>query len=201
MAEQGDSRVTQLLAAIGEGDPAATDELLPLVYTELRALAHKRMAAEPPGHTLEATALVHEAYLRLLGEGGTSWNSRGHFYGAAAEAMRRILVERARKRGRIKHGGGRRRVPLTRVDVPIDEESVDLLGLDEALEELKDRDRRMYDVAMLRQFCGLTSEQTAKALGVSVRTVKREWSYAQVWLYERISRGQATDAQGGAGDG
>jgi RNA polymerase sigma factor (TIGR02999 family) len=194
---QGESRVTQLLAAIGEGDPDATDELLPLVYTELRALAHKRMAAEPAGHTLEATALVHEAYLRLLGDGETSWNSRGHFYGAAAEAMRRILVERARKRGRIRHGGGRKRVPLTRGDVPIDEDSVDLLGLDEALEELKDRDRRMYDVAMLRQFCGLTSEQTARALDVSERTVKREWSYAQVWLYERISR----DAQRGAGDG
>jgi RNA polymerase sigma factor (TIGR02999 family) len=181
--------VTQLLAAIGEGDPAATDELLPLVYTELRTLACKRMAAEPPGHTLQATALVHEAYLRLIGEGETGWNSRGHFYAAAAEAMRRILVEQARKRGRLKHGGGRRRVPLAMVDVAADDESVDLLGLDEALDALKDRDRRMYDVAMLRHFCGLTGDQTANALGISVRTVKRDWSYAQVWLYERIRGG------------
>jgi RNA polymerase sigma factor (TIGR02999 family) len=185
----GDHRVTQLLAAIGKGNPTATDELLPLIYEELRSLAHRKMDAEPPGHTLQATALVHEAYLRLLGGGETSWNSRGHFYAAAAEAMRRILVEWARKRGRIKHGGGRRRMPLAAAGLVVDEDSVDLLGLDKALEALKERDRRMYDVAMLRHFCGLTAEQTANALGLSARTVKREWSCAQTWLYERIRKG------------
>jgi RNA polymerase sigma factor (TIGR02999 family) len=201
MSGPGDSRVTQLLAAIGEGDPGATDELLPLVYEELRRLAHRRMADEPPGQTLQATALVHEAYLRLIGDADASWHSRGHFYGAAAEAMRRILVESARKRGRLKHGGGCRRVPLAAAEIAVDEEQVDLLGLDEALEELKQRDRRMYDVAMLRHFCGLTNEQTAKALDVSTRTVKREWSYAQVWLYERIERGRKSESTGGDGHG
>jgi RNA polymerase sigma factor (TIGR02999 family) len=183
----GDGEITQLLAAIGDGDRAAADELLPRVYEELRALARRQMAKEPPGQTLQATALVHEAYLRLVGEGQVDWNSVGHFFAAAAASMRRILVERARKQMRHKHGGGRRRVPLDEIDVAAESDSVDLLSLDKALEELRSQDLRMYDVVMLRHFAGLGNEETGKALGISPRTVSREWSCARLWLAKTMT--------------
>ncbi len=189
MSTKGDHRVTRLLTAIGAGDNGATDELFPLVYEDLRALARRRMRAEPPGHTLQATALVHEAYLRLVGDGETNWNSRGHFYAAAAQAMRRILVERARRYQRQKHGGGRKRLPLDQIDVGHEDGTVDVLALNEALEELQRKDLRAYDVAMLRHFCGLTNEDTAQALGISPRTVRREWDYARVWLFDVLKAG------------
>ncbi len=193
----GDGEITQLLAAIGDGDRAAADELLPRVYEELRALARRQMAKEPPGQTLQATALVHEAYLRLIGGGEVDWNSVGHFFAAAAESMRRILVERARKQQRHKHGGGRRRVPLDEIDVAAESDSVDLLSLDKALEELRSQDLRMYDVVMLRHFAGLSDEEVGKALDISTRTVSREWSCARLWLAKTMT---ASDESGHPGD-
>ncbi|MHC4992523.1 MAG: sigma-70 family RNA polymerase sigma factor [Planctomycetota bacterium] len=182
MSEKLETRVTQLLGAIGAGDRAARDELLPVVYEELRTLARSRMAEEAPGHTLQATALVHEAYLRLLGEGEANWENRRHFYGAASEAMRRILVEHARRRQTRKRGGDRRRVDLELIGGAFDEEPADTLSLDRSLDALRQRDERMYDIAMLRHFCGLTNEETARSLEISPRTVRREWGYARLWL-------------------
>ncbi|MHC4140311.1 MAG: sigma-70 family RNA polymerase sigma factor [Planctomycetota bacterium] len=183
----GDGQITQLLAAIGSGDRAASDELLPLVYDQLRGLARKKMAGESPGHTLQPTALVHEAYLRLVGD-ASDWDSRGHFYVAAAEAMRRILVERARRYDRQKHGGGRQRVPLAGADAAADEnDPIDVLALDTALRDLQSKDPRLYDVVMLRHFTGLSNEETALTLGISERTVSREWSYARLWLVKALT--------------
>ncbi len=199
MPDNEDHRVTELLAAASAGDRAAAEELMPLVYEHLRALARGRMAREAPGRTMQATALVHEAYLRLFGENApnTNWKNRGHFYATAAEAMRRILVDQARSRGRQKRGGDYRRVPLDEVELVLDDASIDLLALDGALEELKRRDRRTYDVAMLRHFCGLTNEQTATVLDVSTRTVRQEWSVARLCLREALAR---TTGEG-SGDG
>jgi RNA polymerase sigma factor (TIGR02999 family) len=194
---EAETRVTQLLGAIRAGDPAARDELLPVVYEELRSLARGRMAAEAPGHTLQTTALVHEAYLRLLGQGDASWENRRHFYGAASEAMRRILVEHARRRQTRKRGGDRRRVDLEMIGGVFDAEPADTLSLDKSLEELKQRDGRMYDIAMLRHFCGLTNEETARALDISPRTVRREWGYARLWL-RKAMRGDSSTAEDGA---
>ncbi|MHC4219399.1 MAG: ECF-type sigma factor [Planctomycetota bacterium] len=183
----GDGQITQLLAAIGSGDRAASDELLPLVYDQLRVLARRKMAGESPGHTLQPTALVHEAYLRLVGD-EADWDSRGHFYVAAAEAMRRILVERARRYDRRKHGGGRQRVPLAGADMAADDDDpIDVLALDAALRDLQSKDPRLYDVVMLRHFTGLSNEETALALGISERTVSREWSYARLWLVQALT--------------
>ncbi|MHC4218722.1 MAG: sigma-70 family RNA polymerase sigma factor [Planctomycetota bacterium] len=197
MSGEAETRVTQLLGAIRAGDPAARDELLPVVYEELRSLARGRMAAEAPGHTLQTTALVHEAYLRLLGQGDASWENRRHFYGAASEAMRRILVEHARRRQTRKRGGDRRRVDLEMIGGVFDAEPADTLSLDKSLEELKQRDGRMYDIAMLRHFCGLTNEETARALDISPRTVRREWGYARLWL-RKAMRGDSSTAEDGA---
>jgi RNA polymerase sigma factor (TIGR02999 family) len=181
-------QVTELLQAIDEGDEQAADRLLPLVYEELRKLAHHRMAREPAGQTLQPTALVHEAYLRLVGAEEPAWRSRGHFFGAAAEAMRRIMIDRARRHRLPKHGGGRRRVPVRPTDLPGPEEPVDLLLLDEALRGLEARDQRMSEVVKLRYFAGLTVEQTASALGVTGRTVDRDWTAAKAWLFREMSR-------------
>ena len=183
------SDVTRLLAAASGGDGRAAEELLPIVYEELRVLAHRRMARERPGQTLQPTALVHEAYLRLLGPEGDSvrWENRGHFFGAAAEAMRRILIERARRVARLRHGGGRDRLPLENVDGAVDAKSDDLIALDEALKKLEAHDPRMAEVVKLRYFAGLGVEETATAMNVSPRTVKREWAVARAWLYERMS--------------
>ena len=181
------SDVTRILSAIEQGDPSAGDQLLPLVYDELRRLAAERLAHEKPGQTLEATALVHEAYLRLVDvEQAQHWNSRGHFFAAAAEAMRRILVGTARRKGRAKHGGGRQRVDLNAVQVALDMPAEHLLALDEALTRLAAQDAQAARLVDLHCFAGLSIEQAAEVLGVSSRTAYRDWSFAQAWLYRAI---------------
>lgn len=182
------SEVTQLLEAAQAGDRQAAADLLPVVYDELRKLAASRMAAEAPGHTLSATALVHEAYLRLVGPTDeTRWDSRGHFFAAAAEAMRRILVDAARRKQAEKHSGGRERVCLDGV-VVADEPNARLLELDAALDRLAAEEPEVAAVVKLRYFAGLTIEQTAHAKGISVRTANRHWSYAKAWLYQALAQ-------------
>ncbi|MHC4989851.1 MAG: ECF-type sigma factor [Planctomycetota bacterium] len=182
--------VTRLLQSVRAGDPRAADALLTAVYDDLRRLAASRMARERPGHTLEATALVHEAYLRLVGDRSADWESRGHFFAAAAEAMRRILVERARQRGRLRHGGGRRRVALsdemTAPDPAGTADAEDLIALDHALEELEARCAEHATLVKLRSFAGLTLEQAADAMGVSRATAARQWAYARAWLFDHV---------------
>jgi RNA polymerase sigma factor (TIGR02999 family) len=188
--------VTQILSAIEQGDPQAAEQLLPLVYDELRKLAAQKLAQEKPGQTLQATALVHEVYLRLVDtEKVQRWESRGHFFAAAAEAMRRILVENARRRSSAKAGGGRKRVDLAEVEPAIDGPQVDLLGLDEALEQLAAKDQRKAALVKLRFFAGLTTEQAAEALGISSSTADNDWAYAKSWL--RLAMlGNRTSGQG-----
>ncbi|MGE3109463.1 MAG: sigma-70 family RNA polymerase sigma factor [Phycisphaerales bacterium] len=189
--------VTQLLAAVSEGDSHAAAQLLPLVYDELRKLAKSRMAHEPAGGagmTLQPTALVHEAYLRLLGDTQVGWDNRGHFFAAAALAMRRILVERARSRNRIKRGGGRAKVELNEALLSTEPPSDELLTLDDALTKLEQYDKRKAEVVMLRYFAGLSIEDTAAAMGLSPATVKNEWMFARAWLHREVAK----DDQGGA---
>jgi RNA polymerase sigma factor (TIGR02999 family) len=175
--------VTRIFSAIEQGDPRASEELLPLVYHELRRLAKQRLAREKPGQTLQATALVHEAYLRLVeGEEAQRWNGRGHFFAAAAEAMRRILVENARRKGSARAGGDHRRVALSDIEPAIEGPRVDLLALDEALALLEAKDKRKADVIKLRFFAGLTNAQAAEALGISPATADNDWAYAKTWL-------------------
>ncbi len=175
--------VTQVLSAIEAGDPHAAEQLLPLVYEELRTLAAQKMARETPGQTLQATALVHEAYLRLVGKDQTQkWNSRGHFFGAAAEAMRRILVERARHKSTIKAGGDLGRRDLMDIEAAAAEPDIDLLALNEALEKLEREDRRKAELVKLRFFAGLTIAEAAQVLGISDSTADNDWAYARCWL-------------------
>jgi len=183
--------VTELLSALGEGDQAAAGELLPLVYHELRKLARLRMAAEP-SQTLQPTALVHEAYLRLVGKDGgePQWDGRGHFFAAAALAMRRILVERARARGYLKRGGNRERVSLDDDAVAAERESDEILALDGVLDKLAKVQPRQAQIVMLRYFVGLTNEQTAAALGLSEGMIRKEWTVARAWLYREIALGR-----------
>jgi RNA polymerase sigma factor (TIGR02999 family) len=184
------SHVTHVLNAIEAGDPSAAEQLLPLVYDELRQLAAQKMGQERPGQTLQATALVHEAYLRLVDvDAGRAqrWNSRGHFFAAAAEAMRRILVEQARRKGTLKEGGGRERVELAGVDPVIAGPTLDLLALNEALDKLAAKDPRKAELIKLRFFAGLTNEQVAEALGVATSTVDADWAYAKSWLRVEMS--------------
>lgn len=183
------SDVTRILAAIEEGDERGVDELFPLVYQELRQLAAQRLSKEPPGQTLQATALVHEAYIRLVGAEAQNWKGRTHFFSAAAEAMRRILIENARRKQRIKRGGGRRRVDINDADLAIDEPSTNLIALDEALAKLDKVDKVKSELVKLRYFAGLTLEQAAELLGISTTTAKRYWAYAKAWLYREISKG------------
>jgi RNA polymerase sigma factor (TIGR02999 family) len=184
------SDVTRILAAMEAGDPHAAEQLLPLVYDELRRLAAGRLAKEKPGQTLQATALVHEAYVRLVDvEKDQPWNSRGHFFAAAAEAMRRILIENARRKGRIKHGGGARRVDLEGIELAIDMPADELLTLDEALTRLAENDPKAAELVKLHCFAGLSIEQAAEILGISSRTGYRDWAFAQAWLYREIRRG------------
>ena len=165
------------------GGPKAAGELLPLVYDELRKLAAARLAGDRPGQTLQPTALVHEAYLRLArGSAGQHWDSRGHFFAAAAEAMRRILVERARHKRSHKAGGDRRRLDLAEVEPAVPGPDVDLLALNEALEKLERQDRRKAELVKLRFFAGLTTEEAARALGISASTADNDWAYARCWL-------------------
>jgi len=184
------SDVTRILNAIEQGDPKAADELLPLVYEELRLLAAQKLSHEPPGQTLQATALVHEAYIRLVGDEPQSWNSRGHFFAAAAEAMRRILVENARRKRRMKHGDGLRRVDFDNVEVAVEGLSENMIALDEALARLFQEDHLAAELVKMRYFAGLTLAQTAEALGVSPRTADRCWAYAKAWLYHEIAKGE-----------
>lgn len=184
------TNVTRILNAIEQGDPKASDELLPLVYEELRLLAAQKLSHEPPGQTLQATALVHEAYIRLVGDEPQSWNSRGHFFAAAAEAMRRILVEDARRKRRIKHGDGLRRVDFDNMEVAAEGLPESVIALDEALARLFKEDRLAAELVKMRYFAGLTLAQTAEALGVSPRTADRCWAYAKAWLYHEIAKGE-----------
>jgi RNA polymerase sigma factor (TIGR02999 family) len=174
--------VTQVLAAVDRGDKQASDALLGLVYDELRRLAERRMAREAPGQTLQATALVHEAYLRLIGGGASGWNSRGHFFAAAAEAMRRILVERARHRHCLKAGGDRRREQLPDIEVADAGPEFDLLALNDALAKLEKQDKRRSELVKLRFFTGLTIAEAAQMLGVSESTADNDWAYVRAWL-------------------
>jgi len=185
------SDVTRILNAIERGDAKATDELLPLVHEELRLLAAQKLSHEAPGQTLQATALVHEAYLRLVGDEPQSWNSRGHFFAAAAEAMRRILVENARRKGRQKHGGERQRVEFGDVGVASEASPESLIALDEALSRLAAKDLDAARLIELTCFGGLTLDQAAEVLGVSSRTAYRHWAFARAWLYEALD-GSAT---------
>ena len=182
--------VTQILSQIESGDPRAAEQLLPLVYDELRKLAAARLAQEKPGQTLQATALVHEAYVRLIGgDGQTEWNSRGHFFGAAAEAMRRILVDNARRKSGPKAGGGMQRVELSQIDPEIQSSEIDLIALHDALDRLAIKDARKAELVKLRFFAGLTIEQAAQALGITARTAYSDWAYAKAWLRVEISSG------------
>ena len=186
MPDPAHQQISTLLTRAEQGDPAAASELLPQVYDALHTLAQRSMAREPAGHTLQPTALINEAYLRLVGTEDKGWNSKGHFYAAAAEAMRRILVERARRYSRIKHGGGRQRVPLGDVSPPEESEALDVLALNDALDALSAHDPRATEIVMLRYFAGLTVEQTAAAMQISERTIRREWAHAKLWLLDRI---------------
>ena len=182
------SDVTRILSAIEEGDPQAAQQLLPLVYDELRRLAAEKMAHENPGQTLQATALVHEAYVRLVVAGpALNWNSRGHFFAAAAEAMRRILVENVRRKRSLKHGGARQRVNLDEAASVIQEPGDELLMLNEALDRLAEEDAQKAELVKLRFFTGLSVQEAADALGISRATADRYWAYAKVWLYCAVS--------------
>ena len=186
--------VTQILSAIEQGDRHAAEQLLPLVYEELRKLATQKLTHEKPGQTLQATALVHEAYLRLVanpsgeaGGGEQHWNSRGHFFAAAAEAMRRILVNRARDKGRLKRGGGRQRIDLENIADPATASDEDLLDLDDALERLAGAYPECAELVKLRFFAGMTLEEAAAALGLPRRTADRQWAFARAWLFDALS--------------
>ncbi|TWU33366.1 ECF-type sigma factor [Novipirellula artificiosorum] len=175
--------VPTILSQIVQGDCDAAERLLPLVYDELRRLAAAKLQHEKPGQTLQATALVHEAYLRLLGTNGEQcWDSRGHFFGAAALAMQRILVENARRKKRLKAGGDRKRVDISAVEPRISGPSIDLLALSEALLKLEEKDPRKAELVRLRFFAGLTLAQAAFALGISQSTADNDWAYAKSWL-------------------
>jgi RNA polymerase sigma factor (TIGR02999 family) len=183
------SEVTRILSAIEQGDPHAAEQLLPLVYDELRLLAAAKLVQEKPGQTLQATALVHEAYLRLVDvDKAQHWDSRGHFFAAAAEAMRRILVENARRKRSVKHGGQRVRVDLDEAQVVTDDPPQNLLEVDELLDQLAGADPKAAELVKLRFFAGLTGDQAAEVLGISPRSADLLWSYARAWLYEKLQR-------------
>ncbi len=181
------SELTVILQRIDQGDPHAADELLPLVYEELRKLAAQKMARESPGQTLQATALVHEAWLRLGGDQQPEWQNRAHFFAAAAEAMRRILIDNARRKTSLRHGGGAERVNLDGLEVAAGMDDDQLLALDEALDRLAEHDAEKAQLVKLRFFAHLTNAQAAKVLGVSEPTVKRYWSYARAWLFRELN--------------
>ncbi len=179
--------VTRILSQIESGDPSAAEQLLPLVYDELRKLAAARLAQEKPGQTLQATALVHDAYVRLVDVKKVQrWDSRGHFFAAAAEAMRRILVERARQKATLKRGGGAPRIDVDQLSLAVDDPSYELLALDDALRELERNDPQAAQLVKLRFFTGLTHQQTADALGISRRSADRLWTLARAWLYQQM---------------
>jgi hypothetical protein len=205
------SDVTRILSQIEQGDPQAAEKLLPLVYEELRKLAAVKIAQEKPGQTLQATALVHEAWLRLVGggkepkteepknqeragDGGQSWDSRGHFFAAAAEAMRRILVDQARHKATIRAGGQRQRLELSEIEPAIDGPELDLLALNEALSKLEQKDPRKAELVKLRFFSGLSNLQAAEALGIAASTADLDWAYARCWLRIEMSGDGGSDS-------
>jgi RNA polymerase sigma factor (TIGR02999 family) len=189
------SELTRILHSIESGDRKAADELLPLVYQELRQLAAHKMANEAPGHTLQPTALVHEAWLRLAANENQRWENRAHFFGAAAEAMRRILIDNARRKRTIRHGGEHERVDFEGVEIPAAADDEELLAVNEALEKFAASDEQKAELVKLRYFVGMTIEQAAEALGISAATAKRHWAYARAWLHQEI-RGQQTRRAG-----
>jgi RNA polymerase sigma factor (TIGR02999 family) len=180
--------ITQILTGLARGENLRAGELLPLVYEELRRLAAWQLRNEPPNQTLQATALVHEAYLRLVGTEDPTWDGRKHFFGAAAEAMRRILVENARRKKRLKRGGDLERVDVDAVDLPAPMPDDELMALDAALDRLAEADPRAAELVKLCFFVGLTQEQAGRELGVSVSTVERTWAFARAWLFREIQR-------------
>jgi RNA polymerase sigma factor (TIGR02999 family) len=181
------NEITRILNSLQAGDPAAGEELIPLLYEELRALATRKMAQERPGQTLQATALVHEAYLRLMDTNNPQhWNNRGHFFAAAAEAMRRILIENARRKQSQKHGGKLERIDLADVEIAIATDDERLLLVDEALEKLAKEDKQAADLIKLRFFAGMSNQEAAQVLDLSERTAGRLWAYARAWLYREI---------------
>jgi RNA polymerase sigma factor (TIGR02999 family) len=181
------SDVTRILDAIGHGDSQAADQLLPLVYRELRRLAAQKMASETPGHTLQPTALVHEAWLKLVGQENRKWQDKNHFFAAAAEAMRRILVDNARRKRTQRHGGGQQRVGLEEVNIAVENDE-QLLAVNEALEKLAAKDKEKAELVKLRYFVGMTIEEAAQVLGISEGTAKRHWAYSRAWLAEEIRK-------------
>ncbi len=180
-------QVTQVLQAIGRSEEGASEKLLPLVYAELRRLAAARMAHEMPGQTLQATALVHEAWLRLVSDGDRTWQNRAHFFGAAAEAMRRILIERARHKSRLKHGGGQSRLNIEDLELAQTTPDDKVLLVDEALARLKVEDSELERIVVLKFFGGLSNAEIAETLGLALRTLDRQWAYARAWLFRYIS--------------
>jgi RNA polymerase sigma factor (TIGR02999 family) len=187
------SDVTQILAAIERGDHEASEQLLPLVYEELRKLATAKMAQEKPGQTLQATALVHEAYVRLVdGDKTQNWDSRGHFFAAAAEAMRRILINRARDKGRVKRGGHLRRLDLDKIELAVDTPDDHLLALDQALKQLAEESEACADLVKLRFFAGMSVKDAGAAMGISSSTADRYWAYARAWLFEALRPDNST---------
>jgi len=179
-------QVTRVLQDVGAGRAQASQQLLPLVYEELLVIARQRLRDERVHHTLNATALVHEAYMRLVGDDAAAWENRAHFFGAAARAMRQVLIDYARKRGRAKRGGDQARIPLNVVDLAVEAPVEDVLAVDRAVEKLAAKDPRMAEVVQLRFYAGLSVEETAAALGMSERTVRREWSLARAWMMREL---------------
>ena len=184
---QSESDITTLLARATKGTSTAAHELLPLVYQQLRAIARRRMAAENPGHTLQATALVHEVFLRLIGDRKIPWQSRAHFYAAAGEAMRRVLLDHAKAKGRQKRGGGRKKMPLNVADLAAEQDPEQIVALDSALCRLEAQNPEAVQVVRLRFYAGLSVDQTADALQMSPRTVDRRWKFARAWLYQALN--------------
>jgi RNA polymerase sigma factor (TIGR02999 family) len=185
------SDVTNLLDAMDRGDTKAADQLLPLVYEELRRLAAHKMSGEAQGQTLQATALVHEAWLKLAGNGDRKWNDRAHFFAAAAEAMRRILVDNARRKLTARHGGGQLRVEMPDIAFAVSENGDKVLAVNEALDKFAKLDPQKAELVKLRYFVGMTIEEAGEVLGISERTAKRYWTFARAWLHEEIKAQQS----------
>lgn len=188
MSADENPNITQLLTDAGRGNAQAAEDLLPAVYDELRRLAKSLMQKERPGQTLQPTALVHDAYLRLVGDQDPGWSNRGHFFAAAAQAMRRILVDQARRKGRIRHGGQHQRVDAENLDFAIEAPNDDILAIEKALIRLEAQDPRKGQIVNMRYFARMSTDETAEALGVSVSTVEREWRFCRRWLYTELSR-------------
>jgi RNA polymerase sigma factor (TIGR02999 family) len=189
------SDVTRILQSMESGDANAAGELLPLVYGELRKLAASKMAQESPNQTLQPTALVHEAWLRLTGNENVKWNGRAHFFGAAAEAMRRILIDNARRKSAKRHGGGQQRVDVEEIDIAAPAKDEELIAINDALEELAKADPQKAELVKLRYFIGLTNEESAEILGISAPTARRWWNYARAWLYQKIQGNNAGEVK------